>query len=244
MVLVSHKSLHSPVGILTANYAYREYDRVMYSGDVHVGGNAQVRELPNLIVSKLAVGPYDNNSYLLRCRKTGAQLLIDAAAEPDRLRHLIGSDGLTAVVTTHAHGDHWQALATVVEETGCQSYAPSADIDAIQGPITDPMIDGQFIHWGDCALEVLTVGGHTAGCSMLVYRDPMGHEHLFSGDALFPGGVGKTTTPQDFDTLLTGVTAKAFDQLSDLTWVYPGHGNDTTLGRERPHLAEWKQRGW
>lgn len=216
----------------------------MYSGEVHVGGNAQVRELPNLIVSKLAVGPYNNNSYLLRCRNTGAQLLIDAAAEPNRLLDLIGHDGLTAVVTTHAHGDHWQALADIVRETKCRSYAPAADRNAIHAPVTDELLDEQFIHWGDCALRVLTVGGHTAGCSMLVYNDPMGHEHLFSGDALFPGGVGKTITPRDFDTLLSGVISKAFEQLSDLTWVYPGHGNDTTLGQERPHLVEWKQRGW
>ncbi|MFZ9988538.1 MAG: MBL fold metallo-hydrolase, partial [Candidatus Nanopelagicales bacterium] len=81
-----------------------------YSGDVHVGGPADVHELPGLIVSKIAVGPMSNNAYLLRCRDTGEQVLVDAAAEPEALLDLIGEDGIAAVITTHRHADHWQAL--------------------------------------------------------------------------------------------------------------------------------------
>ncbi|MFM7146491.1 MAG: MBL fold metallo-hydrolase, partial [Actinomycetales bacterium] len=103
----------------------------MYTGKVHVGGPADVRELPALVVSKLAVGPYDNNAYLLRCRQTGAQVLIDAAAEPERLLHLIGPDGLDAVVTTHRHPDHWQALAEVAERTGAPTAAHAMDAPGI-----------------------------------------------------------------------------------------------------------------
>jgi glyoxylase-like metal-dependent hydrolase (beta-lactamase superfamily II) len=79
---------------------------------------------------------------------------------------------------------------------------------------------------------------------MFLYRDPLGHEHLFSGDALFPGGVGKTSSPENFEILFHGIKTQVFEQLSDLTWIYPGHGDDTTLGAERPQLSDWERRGW
>lgn len=216
----------------------------MYTGNVHVGGAAQVRELPQLIISKLAVGPMNNNVYLLRCRETGAQVLIDAAAEPDRILSMVGTNSLDMVLTTHAHGDHWQALTEVVAYTGALTVAPTADAMSIPVPTDRRVNHGESVEFGNCHVEVLTVGGHTPGCSMFLYRDPLGHEHLFSGDALFPGGVGKTQTQEDFHALLSGVTNVAFDLLSDLTWVYPGHGQDTTLGAERPQLDDWRQRGW
>ena len=216
----------------------------MYTGDVTVGGNAHTRELSHLMINKLAVGHFENNAYLLRCRATGAQVLIDAAAEPERLLTLIGPDPLEMIITTHGHPDHWQALSEVVSHTGAVTTAPEADIRSIAFPVDAPFSDGDVIRFGNCELEVITVGGHTPGCSLLLYRDPTGHEHLFSGDALFPGGVGKTNSPEDFDTLLVNIKEKTFDRLSDLTWVYPGHGNDTTLGTERHKLQEWHDRGW
>ena len=216
----------------------------MYNGNVEVGGPAHVRELSHLIISKIAVGPLSNNVYLLKCRETGTQLMIDAAAEPANLLTLIGSDGLEYVLTTHGHPDHWQALDEVARKTEAITAAPMADVPSIATPIDQPLADGDVVQFGLCELEVITVGGHTPGCSMFLYRDPTGHEHLFSGDALFPGGVGKTLTPTDFTTLFEGVRERVFGRLSDLTWVYPGHGNDTTLGDERPHLDEWRMRGW
>lgn len=216
----------------------------MYTGSVHVGGPAHVKELPQLIISKLAVGPLANNTYLLRCRNTGEQVLIDAAAQSDDILTLIGPDSITLVLTTHSHPDHWQALESVIESTGAVTCAPWADASAIT-PITNRFLHhGDIVEFGDCALEVITVGGHTDGCSMFLYRDPLGHEHLFSGDALFPGGVGKTSSLENFETLFTGVKTHVFDRLSDLTWIYPGHGDDTTLGAERSHVSEWKERGW
>ena len=214
-----------------------------YTGDVTVGGPAQVRELPHLIISKLAVGPYDNNSYLLRCRATGTQLLIDAAAEPQRLRELVGSAGLVGIVTTHRHADHWQALADIVTRSGVLTFAHR--LDASEIPIeTDILVDqGEIVAVGECDLKVIHVQGHTPGSISLLYDDPEGPPHLFTGDSLFPGGVGKST-PETFTQLLGNVETRLFDKLPDETWVYPGHGNDTTLGAERPHLAEWRERGW
>jgi glyoxylase-like metal-dependent hydrolase (beta-lactamase superfamily II) len=216
----------------------------MYTGRVHVGGPADVHELPRLIISKLAVGPMSNNAYLLRDRESGAQLLIDAAAEPERIIRLVGSGGLSGVVTTHGHADHWQALAEVVEVTGAPTMAHAADAPSIPVPTDVILVDNDVVRCGDSSLRVIHLVGHTPGSIALLYEDPVGHPHLFTGDCLFPGGVGKTWSPDDFTSLLNDVVAKVFDVLPDDTWIYPGHGDDTTLGAERPHIAQWRERGW
>lgn len=216
----------------------------MYNGRVTVGGPADVHELAGLAVSKLAVGPFDNNTYLLRCRGTGRQVLIDAAAEPGGIMDLIGPDGLDLIVTTHRHADHWQALAEVVALTGAPTAAHVDDAEGIPVPTDVLLRDGDEIPVGDCVLTAIHLVGHTPGSVALLYDDPEGAPHLFTGDCLFPGGVGKTNSAADFASLYDGVVARVFDVLPDETWVYPGHGWDTTLGTERPHLAEWLERGW
>ncbi|WKK22504.1 MBL fold metallo-hydrolase [Streptomyces olivoreticuli] len=216
-----------------------------YSGAVKVGGPADVHELTDLMISKVAVGPMNNNAYLLRCRATDEQLLIDAAAEPHTLIGLIGDSGIASVVTTHRHGDHWQALREVVDATGARTYAGRHDAEGIPVPTDVPVEDGDTIRVGRIELTARHLVGHTPGSIALVYDDPHGHPHLFTGDCLFPGGVGNThDDPEAFASLLGDVETKLFGQLPDETWVYPGHGADTTLGAERPHLAEWRARGW
>ncbi|MFD4137916.1 MULTISPECIES: MBL fold metallo-hydrolase [unclassified Streptomyces] len=216
-----------------------------YSGVVKVGGPADVHELTDLMISKIAVGPMDNNAYLLRCRATGEQLLIDAAAEPETLLGFIGDDSIASVVTTHQHADHWQALAEVVRETGARTYAGRYDADGIPVPTDVPVEDGDTIRVGRVELVARHLIGHTPGSIALVYDDPHGHPHVFTGDCLFPGGVGNTRKdPEAFASLIDGVEKKLFDALPDETWVYPGHGKDTTLGNERPQLPEWRERGW
>lgn len=217
---------------------------MVYTGNVTVGGPADVRELPELVVSKLAVGPYNNNVYLLRCRVTGKQLLIDAAAEPDRINVLIG-DALDAVITTHLHKDHWQALADVVASTGATTMAGEVDAPQIPVPTQVMIADGDEITFGNVTLRAIHLVGHTPGSIALAYDDPEGHTHLWTGDCLFPGGVGNTwEDPERFASLYRDVVTKLFDSFDDDTWVYPGHGGDTTLGAERPHLDEWRERGW
>ncbi|MFD7627212.1 MBL fold metallo-hydrolase [Streptomyces sp. NPDC059851] len=216
-----------------------------YTGAVKVGGPADVHELADLMISKVAVGPMDNNAYLLRCRATGEQLLIDAAAEPHTLLTLIGDSGIASVVTTHQHGDHWGALREVVDATGARTYAGALDAEGIPVPTDVPVEDGDVIRVGRVELTARHLVGHTPGSIALVYDDPHGHAHVFTGDCLFPGGVGNThDDPKAFASLIDDVEQKLFGQLPDETWVYPGHGNDTTLGAERPHLAEWRERGW
>ncbi|MEV8307650.1 MBL fold metallo-hydrolase [Streptomyces flavidovirens] len=216
-----------------------------YSGAVKVGGPANVHELTDLMISKVAVGSMNNNAYLLRCRDTGEQLLIDAAAEPQILLRLIGDDGIASVVTTHRHGDHWQALAEVVAATGARTYAGRYDAEGIPVPTDVLLDDGDTVRVGRVELTARHLVGHTPGSIALVYDDPHGHPHVFTGDCLFPGGVGNTWKDSEaFASLINDVEEKLFGRLPDETWVYPGHGNDTTLGNERPHLAEWRQRGW
>ncbi|MGZ9930295.1 MBL fold metallo-hydrolase [Streptomyces sp. NC-S4] len=216
-----------------------------YTGEVKVGGPADVHELADLMISKVAVGPMNNNAYLLRCRATDEQLLIDAAAEAGTLLSLIGDDGITSVVTTHRHGDHWGALADVVDATGARTYAGALDAEGIPVATDVPVADGDTITVGRVTLTARHLVGHTPGSIALVYDDPHGHPHVFTGDCLFPGGVGNThDDPKAFASLIDDVQHKIFEQLPDETWVYPGHGNDTTLGAERPHLAEWRERGW
>ena len=212
-----------------------------YTGAVTPGGPPAVRELPALTITKLSVGPMDNNAYLLRCKETGVQLLVDAANEAGRLLELIGDSGLSTVVTTHQHGDHWQALAAVVSATGARSLAHAADAGPL--PVVHLTVtDGETVSVGRCALEVIHLVGHTPGSIALLYRDAGGH--LFTGDSLFPGGPGRTTSPTDFTSLMDDLEEKIFGRLPDETWFYPGHGKDSTLGKERPSLPEWRARGW
>ena len=217
-----------------------------YTGRVEVGGPMDVRRLPGLTIAKLAVGPMSNNAYLLRCTQTDEGLLIDAANEADRLRELIRLEGppVSAILTTHRHPDHWQALAETVSDADAAVYAGEEDADELPVAVDERLSHGDTVTVGDLSLEVIALRGHTPGSIAVLYRDPEGVPHLFTGDSLFPGGVGKTGSPADFRSLIDDVEQRVFATLPDQTWFYPGHGNDSTLGAERPHLAEWRERGW
>jgi len=220
---------------------------VTYTGNVAVGGPPDSREIEGLTITKLAVGPMDNNAYLLRDTSTGEALLVDAANEAPRLLELIGETPVTWIVTTHRHGDHWQALPEVQTATSAPVVAHPADAGELPVAVAREVSDGDVIRFGDAAVRVIHLRGHTPG-SIALYYDAdgglAGSPHLFTGDSLFPGGPGKTTTPENFTSLMDDLEERVFGPLPDATWVYPGHGNDTTLGTERPHLAEWRARGW
>src|SRR5690606_26612892 len=152
----------------------------------------------------------------------------------------IGDRPISSIVTTHRHMDHWMALEEVVRATGAQVIAHPLDAPELPVPVTQEVEHGDRVTVGAVTLEVIHLRGHTPGSIALHYPG-----HLFTGDSLFPGGVGNTDKdPARFEQLFTDVVERVFDRLPDETWVYPGHGRDTTLGAERPHLAEWKARGW
>jgi len=215
-----------------------------YHGKVRPGGRPDVRELPKLVITKLAVSEMENNVYLLRCRQTDEQLLIDAADDAATILQVVGESGLARVVTTHRHWDHHRALPEVVAATGAETVAGAPDADELPVPVDVRVEDGDTVSVGACRLEVIRLTGHTPGSIALLYDDPDGTPHLFTGDSLFPGGVGKTWSADDFATLVEDVSTKLFDRLPDETWFYPGHGADSTLGAERPQLAGWRERGW
>lgn len=219
-----------------------------YTGAVTPGGAAQVRELEHLTIRKMAVSEMSNNVYLLTCRSTGEQLLIDAADDAPRCLELValGGQRLAHIVTTHRHWDHVRALAEVAEETGARTYAGADDADHLPVAPDVPLEQGDRIRCGEVELEVSVVRGHTPGSVVLAYAAADGSTHLFTGDTLFPGGVGATDRYdyQDFETLYQDVVERIFEVYDDRTWFYPGHGDDSTLAAERPELDSWRERGW
>lgn len=218
-----------------------------YTGHLEPGEAAR-RTLPGASIVKASVGPMNNNAYLITCSQTGETLLIDAANDAAVLLDLVERHAptLSLIVTSHQHPDHWQALAEVAKATGAPTAAHQLDAEPL--PVTPDRIlaGGDTIQIGELSLDVIHLQGHTEGSVALALRGPAAGDavHLFTGDCLFPGGVGKTWRPGDFERLLGDVTTKVFDVYPDSTVVYPGHGDDTTLGAERPHLAEWSERGW
>jgi glyoxylase-like metal-dependent hydrolase (beta-lactamase superfamily II) len=222
-----------------------------YTGDVTPGGPSDVRRLPDVLIRKASVSAMDNNAYLITDRATGEQLLVDAADDAPRLLALLaepipdGGHGLATVVTTHRHWDHSRALAPVLEATGARSAAGRDDAPHL--PVApDVVLDhGDTVAVGATTLDVVHLRGHTLGSVALILHAGDGSTHAFTGDSLFPGGVGNTERdPQRFSSLLRDVEERLFGVLPDDTWVYPGHGKDTTLGTERPFLGAWRERGW
>ena len=224
-----------------------------YTGEVSPGGDPDVRRLGCLTLTKVAVDrEMSNNCYLLHCGETDEMVLIDAAAEPERLLGLIGDRSLTSIVTTHQHWDHHRALAAVKAahpEATVVAGAPDADaIEEQTGVTVDRRVtEGDKVAVGTCDLQVIPIAGHTPGSIVLLLDDEAVSPvpHLFTGDSLFPGGVGATRGDADaFAQLIGDVETRIFGRLPDETWFYPGHGDDGVLGDERPHLEEWRARGW
>lgn len=218
-----------------------------YTGHVDPGGPAARRTADALTITKVSVGPMDNNAYLLVCRETHDALLIDAAAEPERISDLIGHTDerptLRTIVTTHQHPDHWQALGAVAGAYGVDTVAHPEDAGPLPVPPDLLVNHGDTLTVGAVTLEIIHLRGHTPGSIAILYRAPT-HFHLFTGDSLFPGGPGRTTSPEDFTSLLNDLESRIFGELPDDTWFYPGHGDDSTLGAERPKVGEWRERGW
>ena len=218
-----------------------------YSGHVEPQTAAR-RTLPGATIIKMSVGPMDNNVYLVTCSATGETLLIDAANDPELLVELVRecAPKLALIVTSHQHFDHWQALEAVAAATGAPTAVHQLDAEPLPVKPDRFLANGDTISVGDLIFDVIHLRGHTPGSVALALR-PAGERtatQLFTGDCLFPGGVGKTWEPGGFEELLSDVTSRVFGVYGDDTIVYPGHGDDTTVGAERPHLSEWRERGW
>ncbi len=227
---------------------YREDMTVVsdnYTGHVDPQTAAR-RTLPGASIVKVSVGPMDNDAYLVTCSQTGETLLIDAANDPEILLELIErfAPKLSLIVTSHQHFDHWQALAKVAKATGAPTAAHQLDAEPLPVKPDRILAHGDTVKIGRLSFDVIHLQGHTPGSVALALDGADEATHLFTGDCLFPGGPGRTTRPEEFDSLMADLETKVFARYDDNTVVYPGHGDDTNLGAERPHLAEWRERGW
>ena len=191
-------------------------------------------------VHKVVVGPMDNNVFVLRCKETGDAVLLDAANEHEKLLELCQRLNVRKVLETHGHWDHIQAVPAV-RDAGYEVGVTSGDAGML--PAYDFVIeDESVIEVGRLRLHTIATPGHTPG-SMCFRLE--GSPVLFSGDTLFPGGPGTTKYEGgDFPTIIRSIDELLFSKLPDELIVMPGHGDDTTIGNERPHLQEWIDRGW
>jgi glyoxylase-like metal-dependent hydrolase (beta-lactamase superfamily II) len=216
-----------------------------------------LHDLARVSIRSAAVSEHNNNVYLVTAKDSGAQVLIDAADDLPAIRSLLAEGAADAAVparlelvaTTHQHWDHVRALPELVAQTGVRTAAGAEDAPAIladKGVATDTVLrHGDVLEFGGFSLACVHLRGHTPGSIAFVYTAPEGPVHIFSGDSLFPGGVGNTwKDPERFASLYRDVVERLFEQYPDEAFVHPGHGAGTTLGAERPHLDEWKERGW
>jgi glyoxylase-like metal-dependent hydrolase (beta-lactamase superfamily II) len=214
-----------------------------YTGHVDAGGPAISRTIDvagtAVEIRKLSVGPMDNNVYLLRDTRTDATLIVDAANDAERILREVDGLDVIGILTTHGHGDHWQALARVADATGAPVWLHTGDADMVPRAAENAVSDGDTIVIGAASATLIHTPGHTPGSTCLLLGD-----HLFTGDTLFPGGPGNTFgNAAAFQQIMRSLRERLF-VLPDQTWVYPGHGDDTTLGTERPSLDDWQARGW
>jgi glyoxylase-like metal-dependent hydrolase (beta-lactamase superfamily II) len=215
-----------------------------YTGHVEADGDWQERVDGGVRIRKLSVGEMDNNVYVVSCANTGRALLVDAAANAQRLREAIADVDPIGVVQTHGHWDHVRAWEDLREDPGLGVWAHAGDLSLYPTAPDRTLEHGEILEVGDLRIEVLHVPGHTDG-SLLYLVQGDERPHLLSGDTLFPGGPGNTFgSAENHARIMDGLEEKVFGRLPDETWVYPGHGDDTTLGAERPQLAEWRTRGW
>jgi glyoxylase-like metal-dependent hydrolase (beta-lactamase superfamily II) len=192
-------------------------------------------------VHRVVVGPVDNNVFVVRCRATGEAVLIDAANEHEQLLQLCSTLGVRSVLETHGHWDHIQAVPAL-REAGYEVAVTARDAPRLKDVGYDLLLDDlEAVQVGRLSMRILHTPGHTEGSVCFHVRDtPL----LFSGDTLFPGGPGATGFEGgDFDTIIQSINDSLFC-LSPDTIVLPGHGADTTIGTERPHLDEWIARRW
>jgi glyoxylase-like metal-dependent hydrolase (beta-lactamase superfamily II) len=218
-----------------------------YTGHVEPGTGAR-RVLTGASIIKVSVGPMDNNAYLVTCSRTGETLLIDAANDAKTLITVVRrhAPDVKLILTTHQHFDHWQALKALAAETGAATAAHQLDAGPLPVKPDRLLADGDTVEIGHLTFDVIHLRGHTPGSVALALSGDAvgGVTQLFTGDCLFPGGPGRTTHSDEFGSLMSDLETNVFGRYDDDTIVYPGHGDDTTLGVERPHLAEWRARGW
>lgn len=215
-----------------------------YDGHVAQDGPWADRRDGRLFIRKVSVGPMDNNVYVLADAATRDAYLVDAAANPARLREALDGFDPIAVLQTHGHQDHTRAWAALASDPGLPVWGHPGDADLFPAPLDRELQGGESLPLGELTVEVLHTPGHTDGAIQFLVRGDK-RLHLISGDSLFPGGPGNTWGDSArFAQLMSHLQDQVFGALPDETWIYPGHGDDTTVGAERPSVPDWLARGW
>ncbi len=197
-----------------------------------------------LVLRRRSVSDMDNNVLVLACARTRTAIVVDAADDAAAIRELCADLLPLAVVQTHGHWDHVRAWEELAADPGLEIWGHEGDLALYPHPPDRLLIDGQQLQVGDLRVEVLHLPGHTEG-SLLLLAHGAERDWLVSGDTLFPGGPGSTQgDPERHATIMDGLEQRVFVRLADPTVVLPGHGDTTTIGMERPHLREWRERGW
>jgi glyoxylase-like metal-dependent hydrolase (beta-lactamase superfamily II) len=196
-------------------------------------------ETADVRIDKLDVGGFENNAYVVRCKGTGVGAIIDAANEHELLLEVCRAAGVTRVLTTHGHWDHVQAVVPL-RDAGIDIAIGVGDTFMLE-TYDSTIDDDEVISVGRLRLRAIHNPGHTPGSLSFLLE---GHPLLFTGDTLFPGGPGTTKFEYgDFPQIIESIDRRLFTLPAE-TLVLPGHGLDTTIATERPHLQEWVDRGW
>ena|SRR5919198_5431617 len=185
------------------------------------------------------IGPYENNIFIVSDQASGEAYVLDGGYEPEAIAEAAAGLQVRAILITHGHRDHHEHAAELKQLLGVPLGIGADDVDMLGFAPDFTIEDGQTLPFGGQALQAIHTPGHTPGSTSFLIGP-----HLFTGDTLFPGGPGNTQRdPQRFARIIDSIRQRLFE-LPDETVVYPGHGRDTTVGQERPHLQEWIDRGW
>ena len=200
--------------------------------------------MPAEVIKVGSLGPYGNNAYIVVDAKTKRSIFVDAPMDGEKALPSAQGTDVHMIVVTHRHPDHWATLDLVKEKVAAPAWCHEEDRNGIKPQIFDTLADGSEVVIGETKVRVIHTPGHTAG-SICLFLDTVNGPALLSGDTLFPGGPGNTKPADaDFDTIIESIDRRLFAPLDADTIVMPGHGDDTTIGTELPHLQEWVDRGW
>jgi glyoxylase-like metal-dependent hydrolase (beta-lactamase superfamily II) len=190
----------------------------------------------NLQIERLQLGPFGTNAYVLTCQQTKDSVVVDAPAEADKIMEILKGTNPRYILLTHSHMDHIGALSELRSKLRIPLATHVADARVLSPPPEIQLNDGDTVSFGKIKLEVLHTPGHTPGS--LCFKTG---KYLLSGDTIFPGGPGKTSSPANFQQIIKSITSQIFP-LGDDTQVYPGHGNSTVLKKVKEEFAVFSSR--
>lgn len=191
--------------------------------------------MPAEVIKVGPLGPYSNNAYIIADRATKHALFIDAPIGSAKAIDLAKPYAVQRIVLTHRHGDHWAEIDAVKSGTGADAYCHDADRAPYAKKVAGTVGDADEIAIGETKVHVIHTPGHTPGSVCLLVPSERG-DILISGDTLFPGGPGRSDSPAALQEMIASIKAKLLPLAEDVA-VYPGHGDNTTIGDAKKQFA-------